>query len=103
MVRSGKPLRFRCQVGHSYTADILAKEQEGRVDEALRVALRIIEERAELVSRMGEEGRQSGRRAVGEMYDERAKEYRGYADTLRQAVLRSFEQPDPDPESGSES
>ena len=91
MVRSGKPLRFRCQVGHSYTSDILAKEQEGRVDEALRVALRIIEERAELVSRMGEEGRQSGRRAVAEMYDERAQEYRTYADTIRQAVLRSFQ------------
>jgi len=96
----GKPLRFRCQVGHSYTADILAKEQEGRVDEALRVALRIIEERAELVARMGEDGRQSGRRAVAEMYDDRAREYRGYAETLRKAILRSFGPLDPDPDVG---
>jgi two-component system, chemotaxis family, protein-glutamate methylesterase/glutaminase len=101
MVRAGHPLRFRCQVGHAYTADIVAKEQEGRADEALRVALRIIEERAELVARMGEEGRQSGRRAVAEMYEERAREYREHADTLRKALLRSFEQqPDPDVESG---
>jgi two-component system chemotaxis response regulator CheB len=69
----------------------LAKEQEGRVDEALRVALRIIEERAELVRRMAEDGRQSGRRAVAEMYDDRAKEYSDYADTIRQVVLESFE------------
>jgi two-component system, chemotaxis family, protein-glutamate methylesterase/glutaminase len=96
-VRSGKPLRFRCQVGHGYTADVLAREQEERVDEALRVALRIIEERAELVSRMGEEGRQSGRRAVAEMYSERAQEYRRYADTLREAVLRSLKSSEPDP------
>jgi len=101
-MRGGNPLRFRCQVGHAFTADILAKEQEGRVDEALRVALRIIEERAELVSRMGEDGRQSGRRALAEMYEERAQEYRGYADTLRQAVLRSFDQPDLEPEPGGE-
>lgn len=91
IVRDGRPLRFRCQVGHAYTADIVAKEQEGHVDEALRVALRIIEERAELVHRMAEEGRQTGRRAVAEMYDDRAREYRDYAETLRRAVLRSYE------------
>jgi two-component system, chemotaxis family, protein-glutamate methylesterase/glutaminase len=100
-MREGRPLRFRCQVGHAFTADTLAKEQEGRVDEALRVALRIIEERAELVSRMAEEGRQSARKAVAVMYDERAKEYRGYADTIRKAVLRNFES-GPDPELAEE-
>ena len=90
-VKNGEPLRFRCQVGHAFTADILASEQESRVDEAMRVALRIIEERAELVSRMAEDGRHSGRRAVAEMYESRAREYREYADTLRKAVLRSME------------
>ncbi len=100
-IRDGRPLRFRCQVGHAYTADIVAKEQEGRVDEALRVALRIIEERAELVSRMAEESRQSGRKALAEMYAERVKEYREYADTIRKAVLRSFDT-EPDPEIDSD-
>ena len=73
---------------------MLAKEQESQVDEALRVALRIIEERAELVTRMAEDARQTGRWAVVEMYEERAQEYRGYADTLRKAVLLSFEPPE---------
>jgi two-component system chemotaxis response regulator CheB len=86
-VRGSKPLRFRCQVGHALTADALAKEQENTIDEALRVALRIIEERAELVHRMAEDGRNSGRRAVAEMYDERSVEYRRYADIIREAVL----------------
>jgi two-component system chemotaxis response regulator CheB len=86
------PLRFRCQVGHAFTADVLAKEQESRVDEALRVALRIIEERAELVHRMAEDGRQSGRPAVAQMYDARAAEYRKYADLIRRVVLDSFDQ-----------
>jgi two-component system chemotaxis response regulator CheB len=43
-MRGGKPLRFDCQVGHTATADVVTKEQENAVDEALRVALRIIEE-----------------------------------------------------------
>jgi two-component system chemotaxis response regulator CheB len=90
-VNAKPPLRFRCQVGHAYTADALAKEQEGRVDEALRVALRIIEERAELVQRMAEDGRQSGRRAVAEMYEARAAEYREYADMIRRVVLQSLD------------
>ena len=89
-VRGGKPLRFRCQVGHAMTADVIAKEQENAVDEALRVALRIIEERAELVTRMAEDGRVTGRAAVAEMYDDRALEYRRYADTIRRAVLMSI-------------
>lgn len=92
-VRNAKPLRFRCQVGHAMTADVLAKEQENAVDEALRVALRIVEERAELVARMAEDGRHTGRRAVAEMYDARAAEYRQQADTIRRAVLLSMDAP----------
>jgi two-component system chemotaxis response regulator CheB len=94
-LKIGNPLRFRCQVGHAFTADSLAKDQEGRVDEALRVALRIIEERAELVHRMAQDGRATGRRAVAEMYDARAAEYREYADLIRQAVLRALEEKEP--------
>jgi len=90
-LRMGEPLRFRCQVGHAYTADALAKEQEGQVDEALRVALRIIEERAELVQRMAEDGRNAGRAAVARMYEARAAEYRQYADMIRRVVLDSLD------------
>jgi two-component system chemotaxis response regulator CheB len=89
-VKDGRALRYRCQVGHSYTADILAKEQESQVDEALRVALRIVEERAELVSRMAKDARRTARRAVAEMYEERAEEYRRYVETIRKAVLLTF-------------
>ena len=89
-VRGSGPLRFRCQVGHALTGDTLAKQQENTVDEALRVALRIIEERAFLVQKMAEDGRKSGRPAVAEMYDERAVEYRRYADIIRKAVLLSL-------------
>ncbi|MDA9544950.1 glutamate methylesterase [Bradyrhizobium sp. CCBAU 45321] len=92
-VKESRPMRFRCQVGHGFTVDTLAKEQEGRVDEALRVALRIIEERAELVQRMAADGRRSGRSAVAEMYQARAAEYREYADMIRRVVLQSLDAP----------
>jgi two-component system, chemotaxis family, protein-glutamate methylesterase/glutaminase len=101
-VREPGPLPFRCQVGHALTAEVLATEQENAVDEALRVALRVVEERAELVERMAEDGRNSGRRAVAEMYQERSEEYRRYADTIRRAVLMSMGRPEPSANEGGQ-
>ncbi|WP_349644491.1 hypothetical protein [Rhizobium calliandrae] len=51
-VRQRHPLRFRCQVGHGYTSATLMAQQQGDVDDAMRVALRIINERAGLVGRI---------------------------------------------------
>ncbi len=90
-VKPEKPLRFRCQVGHAFAADVLAKEQEGRIDEAMRVALRIIEERVQLVQRMADDARARGHSAVAEMYHARAVEYRRQSEIIRQAVLQSLD------------
>jgi two-component system, chemotaxis family, protein-glutamate methylesterase/glutaminase len=98
-LKASHPLRFRCQVGHAYTVDALAKEQEGKVDEALRVALRIIEERAELVHRMAKDGRRAGRAAVAAGYEARAAEYREYADMIRRVMLQSLDPQAPKPDS----
>lgn len=85
------PLRFRCQVGHAFSGRALLGAQEGQVDEAMRVALRIIEERAELVGRMGHDAAQIGRKGMAELYERRAAEYRSYAESLREAVLMKME------------
>lgn len=86
-VRTGKALRFRCQMGHDMTAEVLAREQQDVVDEALRVALRVIEERAEVVTRMANDSRVSGRADAANLYEQRATEYRNYAEVLRRAIL----------------
>lgn len=101
-VRDSAILRFRCQVGHALTAQAMANEQENTVDEALRVALRIIEERAELVHRMADDGRRNGRPAVAEMYDERSTEYRHYADVIRKAVMLSLPSTGPQNDEGGQ-
>jgi two-component system, chemotaxis family, protein-glutamate methylesterase/glutaminase len=95
------PLRYRCQVGHAMTAEVMASQQEGAIDEAIRIALRVIEERAQLVARMADESRAAGRTATTESYEQRAEEYRRYAETLRVAVLSSLKKPEErEPESG---
>jgi two-component system chemotaxis response regulator CheB len=80
------PLRFRCQVGHAYSADVLAADQESAVDEAVRVALRIIEERLTLVEKMAVDARRSGMSSIAERHGTRAAEYRVYVRALQEAA-----------------
>lgn len=86
-VREGGPLRYRCQIGHAVTGEILDQTQKAAQEEALRIALRVVEERADLVRTMGKDARRLGRTAVAEIYEAREKEYAAHAQVLRKAVL----------------
>lgn len=88
-MRDTHPLRYRCQIGHASTAQVLAARGD-EVDEAIRVAMRVMEERVTLVERMALDARQAGRAAVAELYEGRAEEYRRYATTLRDAAVASL-------------
>jgi two-component system chemotaxis response regulator CheB len=81
------PLRFRCQVGHAYTAEALEASSEGSLDEAMRLALRIIEERSVLARKIAKEERLNGRAAAAASYERRAAESADHAETLRRAIL----------------
>lgn len=95
-VRQQHPLRYRCQIGHAYTAEQLVSDSD-RVEEAIRIALRVMEERLELVDRMARDARATGRLAVAELYEQRAVEYRRYAATLRGAAILSLRMQRPAP------
>jgi two-component system chemotaxis response regulator CheB len=73
-------------VGHGYTAEALASEQEGSVDEAMRVALRIVEERATLTQKMAEEARRGGFRLSAASYERTSTQTRLHVETLREAL-----------------
>jgi len=88
-IRGTRPLRYRCQIGHGFTAEFLASRIDD-VDQATRVAMRIMEERVTLVERMARDARDTGRWAVAELYDARAVEYRHHATILRDAAVLSL-------------
>lgn len=94
-VRDETPLRFRCQIGHAFTAEILAARSD-EVGHAMRVALRIMEERVTLVTRMAQDARSTGRNVVAELYEARAVEYERYATILREAAAASIREARPD-------
>lgn len=88
-IRGQRPLRYRCQTGHAYTGQQLAAHSE-TVNEAVQIAMRVMEERVELVERMARDARDTGRGAVAELYEQRAEEYRRYALILREAAQLSM-------------
>ena len=88
-IRDEQPLRYRCQIGHAYTAEVLEARAD-EVSEAMRLALRIMEERVTLVTRMAQDARKTGRTAVAELYEARAEEYERYANVLREAAIASL-------------
>ena len=90
-VRGGGPLRFRCQTGHAVTADTLLDLQRATTGEALRLAMRILQERADLAHRMAQDAGARGRDALIGIFERRASEYQAQVDTVRRAILLDFE------------
>ncbi|MBV8671924.1 MAG: chemotaxis protein CheB, partial [Acidobacteriaceae bacterium] len=78
-------LRFRCRVGHAYTARNLGAEQRHAIETALWSALRALEESASMFRRMAERSHTLGHNQTAQRYKERA------ANTYTNAgVLRDF-------------
>jgi two-component system chemotaxis response regulator CheB len=87
------PLRYRCQVGHAYSAETLADLQSDVVGDAVRVALRIVEERAVLAEKMAAEAHAQARHGSAALYETNAQELRLHEEVLRASAL-SAQTPD---------
>jgi two-component system chemotaxis response regulator CheB len=94
-VSEGSLTRFRCRVGHAFTADNLMNEQADAVETALWVALRALEESASLSQKLERKMRKQGSRHSAERFRERSEEARQRAQVIRQYLLRQGE-PSPD-------
>jgi two-component system chemotaxis response regulator CheB len=71
----------------NYTADVLDKEQEVAVAEAVGVALRVLEERHTLLAKMAADAKRRGRHQSAQQFEERAADYRRQADIIRKAAI----------------
>jgi two-component system, chemotaxis family, protein-glutamate methylesterase/glutaminase len=86
-LHDGHPVeRFRCHLGHAFTAEGLLEKQGGQVERALWVATRALEERAELARRMGARASEMGLAGVATGYGKRASEAEREADLLRRSL-----------------
>jgi two-component system chemotaxis response regulator CheB len=86
------PLRYRCQIGHAYSVEVVDRQQDAALERAFNVALRIVEERITLVGRLVEDARAQGNISAALLHEARAKDYKEQAEILRKAVIGKVEQ-----------
>jgi two-component system chemotaxis response regulator CheB len=87
-IRDGELVRYRCRVGHAWSAGSLLGEQAQQLDSALWMALRGLEEKASLARGMSEGARQRGNPLTARRFEEQAYEATRAANLIR-AMLES--------------
>ena len=80
-------LRFRCRVGHAFTARYLGAEQRQAVEGALWAALRALEESASLYRRMAERAGAANHDLTAASYGDRASSTESNSRVLREFLL----------------
>jgi two-component system, chemotaxis family, protein-glutamate methylesterase/glutaminase len=79
-------LRFRCRVGHAYTAEGAVDAQGESIEAALWTALRALRERAQLSERLAERVRSAGAEQSRARFEAYAREAREQADVIRRVL-----------------
>jgi two-component system chemotaxis response regulator CheB len=79
-------LRFRCRIGHAWTADGLVAQQDITVETALWSAVRTLQEKAELSERLAHRARKDGRPVSAHHFQEAAREAHRSAVVLRELL-----------------
>ena len=82
-IGEGPLLRYRCHTGHAYTAKVLLSEQTSKIEETMWIALRMFEERRNLLVTMAKERTGSAAKAVAE----RAQNSQIHIDRIRSILL----------------
>lgn len=86
--------RYRCHVGHGYTAQYLLGAQDHALESALWEAVRSMEQQAALLSTMTHDERSAGRERTARLYEERSLQAQQHANVLRQHLLARQDLPD---------
>ena len=90
-IKDGQFTRFRCRVGHAYTAEGLAVRQDERLDEAFWVALRALEETASLARFMSQRARGQGNDIRAAKHERDAQTAERKASLIRDRLLLAQE------------
>lgn len=81
--------RYRCHVGHRFTRQALIKEQSDAIERTLWIALRTLEEKAKLQTKLARQERTRGRQDSAMIYEDRAKESHSHVEQIRQLLYQS--------------
>jgi two-component system, chemotaxis family, protein-glutamate methylesterase/glutaminase len=84
----GDMSRFRCHVGHTYTAELMSLALDDNLRRALASAIRALEERAALAHKLYSQARSAGHRLLAENWAARLTEFEREMDVIRTSTRR---------------
>jgi two-component system chemotaxis response regulator CheB len=80
-------VRFRCRVGHAYSAESLLESQTEGLEAALWSALRALEEKASLTRRLVERAAKQSQHGAADRFQEQMVTAETHANTIRTVLL----------------
>lgn len=87
--QDGEMFRFRCQVGHGYSAESMLMKQTESVEDAIWMALRTLEENASLNQRLAERAGANAHTETQSRFIEKIRETEQRAAVLRRLLLQA--------------
>jgi two-component system, chemotaxis family, protein-glutamate methylesterase/glutaminase len=87
-IDDGQLSRFRCHVGHAYTAEMMSLALDENLHRALASAERALEERVALARKLYKESLDAGHRLLAETWADKAREFEREMDIIRSSTRR---------------
>jgi two-component system chemotaxis response regulator CheB len=97
-LQDNERLRFRCRIGHGFSAEGLLRTQGETLESALWSAFRILQENAALSRRLAERARSNNHVTVAEKFARKSAAAEEQAELIRQLLLNAQIKVDPGPE-----
>jgi two-component system chemotaxis response regulator CheB len=85
-VQEGGLRRYRCHTGHGFTGNTLLAAQNGKIENALWSAVRVLMERAALHRQLAERSATRGMASVAEKYQDRANQEETKSRVIREML-----------------
>ncbi len=86
-ISHGKMLKYRCHIGHSYSEPDLLMKQGEAVESSLWVAVRLMEERQYLLSKLADDSQKKGFARSATEHARKAEELKGYINDLKEHLV----------------
>jgi two-component system, chemotaxis family, protein-glutamate methylesterase/glutaminase len=87
-LKDGAMSRYRCHIGHAYIEETITTGVDERLKHAMTTALRALNERVALVSKMRDEAEQRGQRHLANSWSMTAQEFEREANVIRDGISR---------------
>lgn len=86
-IKEGNIERYRCHIGHSYSERDLAVKQAEQVEGTLWMALRMMEERRNMLQKLEDDTRRKGFSRIASDHQARVKEMQEHIDKLKKLLF----------------